>query len=220
MLMAALCPAAASKTSSAIFPADVMVTVWDPPRESRPVTSTLAVVYGGGGMKKSLALTAVPVGVDTEIFPDPAPSGTLVARVVGVAELAVVTAAALKVTLSRAGVVAKFVPVIVTAVPAVAIGGLRPVIVGGPLTLVTVKGALLDADPVGVVTLMGPVEAATGTGATICVAVDDVTVVGVPLKLTTFWLGVALNPVPDMVTVAPTGPLCGENSMTDTVEDA
>jgi hypothetical protein len=51
-------------------------------------------------------------------------------------------------------------------------------------------------------------------------AVEELTVAAVPLKVTVFWLGVALNPVPKMVTVVPTGPLFGLNSMIETVDDA
>ena len=51
-------------------------------------------------------------------------------------------------------------------------------------------------------------------------AVALVTVAAVPLNVTAFWLGVVLKPVPEMVTVAPTGPLPGEKAMIETVDDA
>jgi hypothetical protein len=69
------------------------------------------------------------------------------------------------------------------------------------------------ADPAGAVTAIDPVVAPAGTVVTICVAVDAVTVAFVPLNVTVFWPGVALNPVPAMVTGVPTGPLPGDTAM-------
>ena len=62
----------------------------------------------------------------------------------------------------------KFVPVIVTAVPAAPLVGLKPVIVGvGPET---VKLLVLVAVPLGVVTVIAPVLALAGTVVLIWVA--------------------------------------------------
>ena len=163
-------------------------------------------------------LTAVPDGVVTEIRPKPIAKGTLVEMVVLVVALTVARAM-LNFTLLLAGVVSKFVPVIVTGVPGVPLVGLKPVIVGGPPEAVTVKAALLVADPAGAVTAIGPVVAPDGTLATISVGVDELTVAATPLNVTVFSLGVALNPVPEIVTVVPTGPLLGVNSMIDTSEE-
>src|SRR5437763_1882043 len=55
-----------------------------------------------------------------------------------------------------------------------------------------------------------------GALVTSSVAVAEFTVATVPLNLTVFWLGVALKLVPAIVTVAPTGPLLGVNSMIET----
>jgi hypothetical protein len=44
------------------------------------------------------------------------------------------------------GVVSKFVPVIVTAVPGVPMVGVKPVIVGTPLLAVTVNAVLLEVE--------------------------------------------------------------------------
>jgi len=60
----------------------------------------------------------------------------------------------------------------------------------------TIKGALLVAEPVGVVTMIGPVVAPTGTVVTSWVAVAEVTAATMPLNVTVFWLAVVLNPVP------------------------
>lgn len=118
------------------------------------------------------------------------------------------------------GTVSKFVPVTVTAVPGVPILGVNPVIVGAPVELVTVNTELLAAEPLGEVTAIGPVVALLGTVVTIFVVVDDVTEAVTPLKVTVFWPGVALNPVPNTVTTVPTGPLFGVNSITETTVEA
>jgi len=94
------------------------------------------------------------------------------------------------------GVGSKFVPVTDTAVPGVPIAGVKLVIVGSPLVAVTVNGAPLEADPAGAVTPIAPVVAPAGTVTTSWVALAEDTVAAVPLKVTVFWLGVGLNPVP------------------------
>jgi hypothetical protein len=98
----------------------------------------------------------------------------------------------------------KFVPLIVTLVPAGPVAGVKVVIVGG-LT-VTVKLLGLVAVPPGVVTLSDPVVAPAGTVARI--AVLDVTVnpAAVPLNLTD---DAPVKFVPLMVTLVPVGPLAG-----------
>src|SRR5690348_16147868 len=112
-------------------------------------------------MKKSAALVAVPVGVRTVIGPDVvADDGTAVEML---AVVALVTSAdvMLNFVKSFAGAVSKFVPVMVTDVPGVPIVGVNPVIVGAPTP--TVNDCWLVADPLGVVTLSGPVVAPSGT---------------------------------------------------------
>jgi hypothetical protein len=52
-----------------------------------------------------------------------------------------------------------------------------------------------------------------------CVGVAEVTPAATPLNVTVFWLGVVLNPVPLMVTEAPTGPLFGATRMIETVAE-
>ena len=110
----------------------------------------------------------------------------------------------------------KFVPVIVTEVPASPIVGVKSVIVGSP-ELPTTNDVLLTALPCGVVIAIGPVVAPTGTDVTILVVVALVTLAATPLKVTLFWLGVALKPVPKIVTVVPIGPPFGVNSIMETV---
>ena len=108
------------------------------------------------------------------------------------------------------------VPVKVTEVPGVPIAGLKPVIVGAPVDPATAKAALLVVEPDGVVMLIGPVAAPAGTLVTICVAVAEITVAATPLNLTVFWLAVVENPVPKIVTGAPTSPLFSVNSRIET----
>jgi hypothetical protein len=83
----------------------------------------------------------------------------------------------------------------VAALPGLAIVGVKPLIVG-VLEETTVKGWLLEAEPEGAVTVIGPVVAPTGTLVTISVDDDDSTVAPMPLNLTLFKVAVALNPVP------------------------
>jgi len=183
---------------------------------TRPVNSMSVVVSGVGGTKKSALLTPLPSAVVTEIRPDAVSGGTVVLMDVAVEELTrpLVT---LNLRAFLLGVVSKLVPLTVTEVPAAPIVGEKPVTVGLPIAdpVVTVKEALLDADPDGAVIPIGPVVAPEDTVATICVGAADSTVAGVPLNVTVFWLGVWLKPVPEIVTVVPTGPLLGVNSMTD-----
>lgn len=101
----------------------------------------------------------------------------------------------LNVTLLFEGVVSKLVPVMVTAVPGVPMVGVNPVIVGALLEA-TVNGVLLTAEPLGVMTLIGPVVAPAGTVVTIALVVAEVTDAATPLNWTVFSARVALKPVP------------------------
>ena len=84
------------------------------------------------------------------------------------------------------GIVSKFVPVIVTAVPGMPIVGVKFVMVGEPLSVVTVNTSALAADPDGVVTPIGPVLAPEGTVVTILVSFEEVTLAEIPLNVTVF----------------------------------
>jgi len=116
--------------------------------------------------------------------PDPVKVGTALERELEVAAEAL-PGVKLKRRLLALGVVAKLVPVIVTGVPAVAIDGVKLVIVGAAV-LPIVNTVALAAEAPGVVTPIGPVVAPAGTVATICVAVDDTTGAVVPLNATVF----------------------------------
>jgi hypothetical protein len=112
----------------------------------------------------------------------------------------------------------KFVPVIVTVAPTSASAGLKPVIVGASVP--TTKSSALCALPAGAVTLMTPVVAPPGTVTTSRVGEALVIVAAVPLNETVFCPAVALNPVPETVTVVPIPPAVGVNAITATVVEA
>ena len=102
---------------------------------------------------------AVPTALPTEIAPVVAPDGTVV--VITADETTMNEAV---VPLNRTVVAPmKFDPLIVTDVPTGPIVGENELITGGP----TVKSAALVTDPTGVVTVIFPVVAPTGTVAVI-----------------------------------------------------
>ena len=99
----------------------------------------------------------------------------------------------LNITLLLASVVSKFVPVIVTPVPGTPMVGVNAAMTGASGAAVTVKGVVLVAEPVGVVTVIGPDAAPDGTVVTMRVTVAEMTAAGLPLNVTTFSLDVSLN---------------------------
>jgi hypothetical protein len=154
---------------------------------------------------KLVGLVAVPPGVVTLMGPVVAPSGTVATISVGVFDV-IVAVIPLNVTEVAP---ARFVPVMVTEVPAAPELGLNDVMVGVE-TAPTVKSVALSAVPFAVVTLMGPVVAPAGTVVTICVGVFDVIDAVVPLNLTDV---AAARFVPVMVTGVPTRPDVGVNDV-------
>src|SRR5262249_2496517 len=125
----------------------------------------------------------------------------------------------LKLALSLATVVSKLFPVIVTEVPAAPIVGVNAVIVGAPVAPAeTLNEVALVADPIGLVTAIGPVVAPLGTLVTISVVLAETTVAAVPLKVKCFCTAVALKRVPKILTEAPARPLLGVNCKIDTCE--
>lgn len=115
----------------------------------------------------------------------------------------------------------KFVPVMVTLEPGVAVVGVDVPVVkllmvgdaGDP----TVNGSGAAAVPDGAVTETVPLVAPTGTATVIEVALTALGVAEMPLKLTEV-LEVFPNAVPETVTVVPTGPERGETWRTVKVE--
>jgi hypothetical protein len=139
-------------------------------------------------------LVALPYGVVAETRPDVAPTGTLVLISSAVA-LVTCESVTLNLAALVVGVVWKLVPAMFTAVPGLPILGVNPVTVG-LFARPMVKGCVLEVEPVGVVTVMSPVDAPMGTVVTISVLEADTIVASAPLNLTLSCVVVALNPVP------------------------
>ena len=187
------------------------------PRKLVPVRVTVApimpdvgvkLVTVGAGTVKFPALVPVPLGPVTLILPVVAPTGTVV--VIDVAETTAndVTGMALNFT---AVAPRKLVPVIVTVAIYTPEAGVKLVIVG-IVGADTVKLAVLVPVPPGLVTLILPVVAPTGTVVVRDVAETTVNnVTGVVLNFTPVapW-----KLVPVIVTVVPTAPDAGVKLVT------
>ena len=161
-----------------------------------------------GGIRiteKLIELVAVcPLAV-TVIVPVVAPVGTDVVMLVAV--LAVTDAAVpLNLTPLFAGVVSKFVPVIVIDVPTPPVVGVKLVIVGAAVTVKLVRLATVWPT---MITVIVPEVAPVGTDVLIVVDVLPVMAAIVPLNFTVVFKGGELKFVPFIVTVDPTAPLVG-----------
>ena len=179
-----------------------------------PVMVTVAPIAPLVGLKSDIVgvprtvklvelLTVTPPTV-TEICPVEAPIGTEVVILL-VVEPVTIAGVRLKVTALFAGILLKFVPLMVTTALMVPLDGLKPEIVGEPSTL---KFEVLVSVMPLTTTLIGPVDAPTGTIVVILVDVKPETVAATPLKNTE---GEVMKLVPERVTVAPTAPLDGLN---------
>jgi len=111
------------------------------------------------------------------------------------------------------------VPVTVIDVPTVPTVGEKLLMVGIPAFDATTKFVALVPVPLGLVTLIVPVLAPEGTVTESEVVVAAVTVAAVPLNVTESELVVVLNPVPKIVTVAPTSPWDGVKEITEVCAD-
>lgn len=150
---------------------------------------------------KSVALVAVPAEFVIVIRPVVAPAGTV--AVIWVSELTVKVA---DVPLNLTAVIPeKFVPVIVTVEPTGPLAGVKPVIVGVP---VTTKSAALVPVPFPFVTVILPVVAPVGT--VVVIWESELTVNGA-FTPSNFTVIVPVKSSPVMITVVPTGPLDGVN---------
>jgi hypothetical protein len=156
---------------------------------------------------KFVVLVAVPEGVVTAMGPVTAVVGTVAVICVGEVTVKVVAATPPKVT-DVAPVNAP--PVMVTTVPTLPLVG-EKLLIHGPEPVETVKLVTLVAVPSVSVTAIGPVVEPAGTVAVICVSEFTVKVEeAVPLNVTADTaLGASWNPVPVMMTCAPTGPHVG-----------
>jgi len=133
---------------------------------------------GGGGTVKFTPLLAMPATVTTTL-PVTAPAGTGTTMLVAL-QFVGVAAVPLNVTVLVPCVAPKFVPAIVTEVPAAPEVGLRLVMLGGVETINAM--ALLVTPPT--VTTTFPVVAPAGTGAIMDVLFQLVGVAAVPLNVT------------------------------------
>jgi hypothetical protein len=186
---------------AAVKPVPLIVTVVPGP----PVDGENDVIDGGWPVTtKSVVLVAVPPLVVTVMRPVTAPAGTAVW--ICVVEMTF----AIEETPENATVapLAKFEPVIVTAVPGAPEDGEKEVMAGpaGGGGGVTVKLPLLAAVPVAVVTEIAPVVALTGTVAVICVELSIVNAALAPLNDTPV---APLKFVPVIVTDVPDCPDVG-----------
>ncbi len=102
----------------------------------------------------------------------------------------------------------RFVPLMMTDIPTGPLDGENPLMVGGAPAPVTLKFVELTSLPAGVVTLMRPVVAPTGTLVVICVSRFVTNTAAVPPNSTEV---APVNPVPVSVTLVPGGPLVGLN---------
>jgi uncharacterized protein GlcG (DUF336 family) len=153
--------------------------------------------------RKERELVAVPPGVVTLIEPVFAPFGTI-----AVSEVLETTVNEALVPPNVTFVVPlKFVPTIVTFVPAGPLVGVNDEMVGaGGTTGVTVNAFALVAVPPGVVTAIKPLDAPEGTVAESAVSETTVNAALVPPKVT---LVVPVKFAPAIVTFVPTVPLVG-----------
>lgn len=167
-----------------------------------PLEGVNPVRLGVGNTLKSVALTRLIPLVVKEIFPVVAPAGTVVIIVEASEELTVADV----LLNSKAVIVPKLVPEIVTETDTAPLDGVNPVIVGVGNTVKSPE--LVTVTPL-VVTEILPVVAPGGTEVVIEDEVEAVTVAVVPLKSTTFSAGVVLKFAPLIVTEALTAPLVG-----------
>jgi hypothetical protein len=160
-----------------------------------------------------LLLVTIPKGFTTAIGPVSAPCGTFVMIWVPSAEM-VKLGACTAIFFEKITVVApvKLKPVIVRLVPTGPLVGEKLVIIGRlpPPSAVTVKIPALMTVPAIVVTLIRPVVAPMGTVAVIDVSEPTERFALVPLNSTAV---APVKLVPVIVTLVPTGPLVGKNSI-------
>jgi len=154
---------------------------------------------------KSETLVAKCPSASTVILPDVAPAGTVVKMLVPVAP-SMIAIFPLNFTMLLKALVLKFVPWIVTEVPAGPLIGLKLEIEGND----TEKSEMLVARCPSTSTVILPVVAPAGTFVTMLVVVGDpFKVAFTPLNLTMILAPMVLKFVPTMVTEVPAGPLAG-----------
>jgi hypothetical protein len=184
-----------------VAPKLVPVMVTDAP--TAPELGDKLLMLGVGITVKLLPLLSTPLAWTTT-FPVVAAAGTGTLMEVPLHEVGVAVVP-LNLTVLLPWVAPKFVPVMVTDVPAGPEVGERLVMLGAATT---VKLFPLLATP-DTVTTTFPVVAPAGTVAVILLALQLVAVAPVPLNLTVLVPWVVPNPLPAMVIDAPTAPVLG-----------
>jgi hypothetical protein len=175
-----------------------------------PDVGDTLVMLGAGTVTVKLTPLLAWAPTVTITLPVVAPIGTGATMLVAL-QLVGVAAVPLNFTVLLPCVEPKFIPVIVTEVPAVPDVGDTLVMLGAGT--VTVKlTPLLAWPPTATITL--PVVAPIGTGATMLVALQLVGVAAVPLKLTALVPCVLPKLVPLIVTGVPTAPEVGDRPVT------
>jgi hypothetical protein len=157
--------------------------------------------------------------VTTVTGPEPALTGTVTVRLVAVAVFTAARTAPID-TVSFAGFASNPEPDTVTVAPGTTTDGVNPETTGATTGASTTNGCWLPAEPPDVVTVTVPVVAPAGTVTVTLVADAADTVAAFPLNDTVLPAGVAANPVPEIVTVAPTDARAGTTLTTDTAVDA
>jgi hypothetical protein len=211
-------PSVASKSISATFSLPANSTVFEVPREKRPVVPTLEVEVPLGGMKRSgPALDPSPVPTDTG--PPSVPVGTL--NLIVLEEAAVTSGRAwLRRRLLAAMLGPKFEPETVTSSPLTAREGEIDEMLGARDSRTVKLPELMTGPSSGVDIETGPEVAPLGTLTVSELAVAALTLADVPLNLTTLELGVVENPVPSILTVAPTCARAGLSWRSESFEEA
>jgi hypothetical protein len=181
-----------------------------------PVIVTVVPVVPLAGVNELMCGVTVKLAADTAeprelvsvIGPLVAPVGTLALNCVPETPHIIVAGVPLKLTLV---VPVKFVPLSVTVQPTDPLAGEYEVIVGAPVEC-TVNGVPLKLQPVpeGVVTLICPVVAPSGTVAAICVSEFTLKLAAKRLKATRV---APVKPDPVIVTLVPNVPLVGAKEL-------
>src|SRR5258707_1547410 len=160
-------------------------------------------------MNKSPELITEPVGVFKEMRLERLADGVCMNIDVDAAEVGFRPPVTFTISRSFTGVVSKFAPVVVAAVPGSAICGANESMRGFPSELVTMNESAVVVDPDGEEIVSGPEVAAAGTETTRLVEVAEMMVAVVPLKVTESCAGLELKLEPEMLTEVPIGPDLG-----------
>ena len=170
-----------------------------------PVFGVSEVITGVDATVKFTPALDTPPAIVTTTFPLLAPAGTATVMLPALHELTV-AAVPLKLTVLPPCVAPKLEPAITTDEPTAPLLGVIVLMLGGGTT-VKLTPALGTPDTV---TTTLPVLAPAGATAVMLLALHDVTLAVIPLKLTLLVPGIAPKFEPAITTDEPTGPELGE----------